>query len=251
MWRLFVLNLIIVFTQSVCRTPVATYAVKPVVEYNNYRITGNTNKNASLEQMLKPYSDSVNASMKEVIGLIATTLEKDLPEGTLNNIMADAMLHQSRKKWQLPIHIAVMNSGGVRLNQIPAGPLTKGKVFELMPFDNLLIVQEMTGAQLQELLNHIASRGGWPIAGATFGIKNKKAVEVRINGESIDQVRNYWVANTDYIINGGDGVQFLKPLPQLNKGYLIRDALMEYFLSFKERGQSIRVQLEKRITDVE
>jgi hypothetical protein len=32
-----------------------------------------------------------------------------------------------------------MNSGGIRLPEMPAGAITQGKIFELMPFDNLMV----------------------------------------------------------------------------------------------------------------
>jgi 2',3'-cyclic-nucleotide 2'-phosphodiesterase (5'-nucleotidase family) len=231
-----------------CRT---SYTSQSVV-YNNYRIAGTQAvTDSSLSFLLKPYADSVNKSMNAVIGFVETSLEKQQPEGTLGNVMADALLYQARIKFNLPVSVAMMNNGGVRLNQLPGGPLTKGKVYELMPFDNLLVVQQLTGSQLQVLLNHIANRNGWPIAGARFVIKDKTATNVLINGEPLDNQKQYFVANTDYIVNGGDNVEILKTIPQNNKGYLIRDALIEYFSSFKAKGQSITSRLENRITNAQ
>jgi 2',3'-cyclic-nucleotide 2'-phosphodiesterase (5'-nucleotidase family) len=222
------------------------------VLYNNYRVSAKQQEtDTTLSAFLRPYGDSVNNKMNEVIGFIETSLEKQQPEGTLGNIMADALLVQARAKFGLPVEVAMMNNGGVRLNQLPGGPLTKGKVYELMPFDNLLVVQPLTGSELQLLLNHIANRGGWPIAGASFVIKDKIATQVLINGIPLESGKNYLVANTDYIINGGDNVEILKTISQTNKGYLIRDALIEYFSSFKKKGEPIRSKLENRITNAQ
>jgi 2',3'-cyclic-nucleotide 2'-phosphodiesterase (5'-nucleotidase family) len=243
--RLFFLLLLVVIS---CRTP---YTSKSLL-YSNYRISGNQQlSDTALIDLLRPYADSVNKSMNEVIGFIETSLEKQQPEGTLGNLMADAMLFQSRQKFNMPVEVAMINNGGVRLNQLPGGPLTKGKVYELMPFDNLLVVQQLTGSQLQILLNHVANRGGWPVSGVSFVIKDKMATNVLVNQVPLDNAQLYMVANTDYIVNGGDNVEILKKIPQQNKGYLIRDALVEYFSSFKKKGLSISAKMENRITNAQ
>lgn len=238
----------IFFAVSSCHT---TYTSQSIF-YNNYAVSAKPQQtDTTFSAFLRPYADSVNSKMNEVIGFIETSLEKQQPEGTLGNIMADALLFQARAKFGVPVDVAMMNTGGVRLNQLPGGPLTKGKVYELMPFDNLLVVQQLTGGELQVLLNHVANRGGWPIAGASFIIKDKKATQVFINGVPLENGKNYLVANTDYIVNGGDNVEILKTIQQTNKGYLIRDALIEYFSSFKNKGESIRSKIENRITNAQ
>jgi 2',3'-cyclic-nucleotide 2'-phosphodiesterase (5'-nucleotidase family) len=243
--RLFFMLFLVV---SSCHTPYSSQSVL----YNNYAISAKQQEtDTTLSAFLRPYADSVNSKMNEVIGFIEASLEKQQPEGTLGNIMADALLFQARSKFGVPVEVAMMNSGGVRLNQLPGGPLTKGKVYELMPFDNLLVIQQLTGSQLQVLLNHVANRGGWPIAGASFIIKDKTATQVLINGIPLENQKNYLVANTDYIVNGGDNVEILKTIQQTNKGYLIRDALIEYFSSFKKKGEPIRSKLENRITNAQ
>jgi 2',3'-cyclic-nucleotide 2'-phosphodiesterase (5'-nucleotidase family) len=243
-----VLFFCLLFTVISCHTPYASESVS----YNTYRITGNQQSvDTAVADLLRPYADSVNKSMNEVIGFLETTLEKQQPEGTLGNLMADAMLFQSREKFNLPVEVAMVNNGGVRLNQLPGGPLTKGKVYELMPFDNLVVVQQLTGSQLQILLNHVANRGGWPISGVSFTIKEKMATNVLINGIPLDNAQLYMVANTDYIVNGGDNVEILKKIPQNNKGYLIREALVEYFSSFKKKGLPISAKMENRITNAQ
>lgn len=54
---------------------------------------------------------------------------------------------------------------------MPKGDVTRGRIFEIMPFDNLLILQKLKGTVLQEFLDIIATDGGWPVAGITMQIK--------------------------------------------------------------------------------
>lgn len=197
--------------------------------------------------LVRPYGDSVKTRMEQVVGTLGMSLEKDMPSSTLGNFMADAYLTMARKKFSQPVAAAMMNYGGIRLNQLPAGPITRGKIFELMPFDNILVVQELTGHQLQSLLDLTAARGGWPVAGLRMQIKNKKAVTVFVGDEPLDTQKKYWIANSDFVASGGDNASMLKILPQVSKGYLVRDALFDYIQTFTLEGKPIMANSEKRV----
>lgn len=224
---------------------------RPVaLQYKEYRIS-NTQVDSSLVRFLQPYSDSVNHSMNLVIAQLANDLEKKQPEGTLGNLMVDAVKSMAEKKYATNIDIAFVNTGGIRLSSIKSGPITKGKVFELMPFDNILVLQKLNGKILKELLDHIAGRGGWPVAGMTMKINNGKAVDILINGFPINENKIYTVAHSDYTANGGDNCTMLRAIPQINNGYLLRDALLDYFSLFTKEGKEISVSLQNRVTNVQ
>jgi 2',3'-cyclic-nucleotide 2'-phosphodiesterase (5'-nucleotidase family) len=219
------------------------------VEYKDYRVVEPVTVDSSLVSLLQPYTDSVNKSMNDVIGVSDKSLDKALPECTLGNIMADALLVKSREKFHTNVDAAFMNYGGIRLTQITPGPVTKRKVYELMPFDNIVIVQKVNGEVLQQFLDHIAKRGGWPVSGMKFRIKNQKAVDIMIQDKPIDKTAVYSIVNSDYVANGGDECIMLKNIPQQNIGYLVRDALMEYFASFKANGKNITANIENRVVN--
>jgi 2',3'-cyclic-nucleotide 2'-phosphodiesterase (5'-nucleotidase family) len=204
-----------------------------------------------MQLLMKPYRDSIEKTMNEVVGYAGKTLEKKQPEGSLGNFMADAMLYGARTKFNLPVDVSMINSGGIRITQLPQGAVTRGKVFELMPFDNLIVVQELKGSELQQMLDITASRGGWPTAGLTMQIKDKKAVNVKINGAPLDNNKVYLVANSDYVANGGDDAAVLKALPQKNLGYLFRDAIFDYIRFLKLQGKDISAQEENRVSNAQ
>jgi len=219
--------------------------------YNDYAITGTLPRDSSLIQLLKPYSDSVNANMNEVVAVSDMALIKKQPDGSLGKFMADAMLFAARKNWSIPVDAAFVNSGGVRISQLPKGPVTSGKVFELMPFDNILILQQMSGDALQQFLNFVAAKGGWPVAGIAFQIHNGKATNVLIGGTPLDKAKTYTIANSDYIANGGDDAEMLKSIPQQNTGYLMRQAIFDYIADLKKSGKNISVTSETRISNAQ
>lgn len=215
--------------------------------YNDYRITQASPKDSALNQLLKKYADSVNSTMNGVIGTIATSLSKAQPEGALGNFMTDAMLAMTRKKFNQPVDAAFVNYGGIRLTQLPEGPVTTGKIFELMPFDNLVVLLPLKGDLLQTFLDHVASRGGWPVAGLQFTIANNKATHVLIGGKPLNISTTYHIAISDYVANGGDDCTMLKPIPQVNIGYILRDALLEYVKMQTAQGKKIDAKVEGRV----
>ena len=242
-----VLFSVLVFLGSSCHT---TYRAQ-ALEFADYRINQSQGNDPSLLEVIKPYSDSVNKSMNDIIGFADKSMDKKSPESTLGNFMVDAFYIMAGEKFRTKVDVAFMNFGGIRLTQLPAGAVTRGKIFELMPFDNLLIIQRIKGSVLQQFLDQVAARGGWPVAGMTMQIKDKKAVNVMIGGQPLDPNRVYAVVNSDFVANGGDDASVLRPIPQENIGYLMRDALFDYIIKLKSQGKNISAELENRVTNAE
>ena len=217
------------------------------LEYNTYRISASQQKDSAVLHVIKPYSDSVNKSMNDVVGFAERSLEKKQPEGTLGNFMVDAFFTMAKEKYGTVVDAAFLNHGGIRLPQLPAGDVTRGKIFELMPFDNLLLLQKLKGDVLQQFLDFIASKGGWPMAGITMQIRDNKAINVKVGGKPLDQNAIYVTANSDFLANGGDNANMLRGIPQLSNGYLMRDALFDYIRWLKAQGKNINANLENRV----
>ena len=225
-----------------------TTQVPKQVSYLGYSVSPKIKSDTALINLLQPYSIEVNRTMNNVIGFTPSTMTKRLPESGLGNFMADCMKEMASQKFGLPVDIAFMNQGGIRAS-INKGNITVGNVYELMPFDNLLVIQELKGAVIEALMNHIASDGGWPISkGSSFKIKNKQAVDIMINGKPLDRNATYLTANSDYLAQGGSDAAMLKPFPFQNKGYLIRDALIEYIKQITVSGKPIDAKIENRVT---
>ncbi len=230
-----------------CKTAYQTSAV----QYKDYRINTKQPANTEINNLLKPYSDSVNKSMNDVVAVAGMALEKKQPEGTLGNLLADAMLSKAKEKYKTHVDACFLNSGGIRLPSIAAGNITKGKIFELSPFDNIIVLLNVDGKTLQQFLDTAVMKGGWPTAGATYQMKDKKAINIKVGGNSITSNGEYTIAVVDYLANGGDNCEMLKKLPQQNNGYLFRDAVIEYFTDMQKQGKQIISKIENRVTNAE
>ena len=216
----------------------ALYQPASKVTYSKYDVKPGTGV-SSMQTMLAPYAANVNQTMNTVIGSLAQPLEKKMPESSLGFFMTDAYLYQAEKVFGQKVDLAFMNNGGIRINSLPAGKITVGSIYELMPFDNLLVLLELNGSQLQALMDHIATRGGWPVSGGTYKVVNKKAVDIKVNNAALSPSGKYVIAISDYIANGGDDCVMLKNIPQVNKGYLQRDALIDYVKEKCASGQPL------------
>jgi 2',3'-cyclic-nucleotide 2'-phosphodiesterase (5'-nucleotidase family) len=223
-----------------------SFSQTAIIDFDDYKIDSQTKVDSSIIRMLMPYKDSIQHSMSTVIGFSLKGLTKKQPESALGNFMADGMKFMAEKKINKKIDVAFVNYGGIR-SYLPKGDITVGMIYELMPFDNLIVLQEVKGSVLQQYLDKIAARDGWPVSGIQMGIKDKKAVNIFIGNQPFSKNTTYLVANSDYIANGGDDCEMLRGIDQININYLFRDALIEYVLVMTRQGKSIDITTENRI----
>lgn len=239
--NLFAIFLVLVSFFSCITSP-------PHVSYLNYKINTQPNDNNDFSKMLAPYKDSLGKTMDVVIGFSVNGLTKKQPESVLGNFMTDAIKTMAEKKYNKKVEAAFINFGGIR-SYIPKGEVTIGKIFELMPFDNLIVLQELNGIQLKTFLNRVCEKGGFPVSeGLTYSIKEKKLGEVFVNGKPVEDNATYTIANSDYIANGGDNCEMLKTIARQNKNYLMRDALIEYVQQLTQDGKTVDAKIENRVT---
>jgi len=243
--KFFLLSSSIIFLFS-CQTG---YFVTSVEDSQQKFDESYTKQDEAIETEILPYRIELEASMNEILVVCAKNLPKEKPESLLGNLLADASIAIAEQYTQSKIDAGIMNYGGIRVPSISAGNVTLGNVYEVMPFDNYLVTLDMSGLILNEVLQKIAAGGGWPLAGIQFKIKDGQAVDIKIQGAPLDLNKNYVVAISDYLANGGDNLEMLKELPQQNTNVLLRDAFIEYFKQINARGELLDAAIEKRIVN--
>jgi 2',3'-cyclic-nucleotide 2'-phosphodiesterase (5'-nucleotidase family) len=244
--RILLSCLILLLAGTACQT-----RYRPLALAYDSRLVQKVAPDTAMLRFLEPYSSKVGATMNDVIGRLERDLQKQSPDGSLGHFLADSYLEMARRRFDPAVQVAFINSGGVRIPAIQSGPVRRGTIYEVMPFDNLLVILRVSGVQLQGYLDHIASEGGGGVAGLTMKIKGKRAVDVTVAGRPLDPAATYVMANSDYTVGGGGGYQGLRSLPANKTGYLLRDATIDYCLSFHQKGEPIPVPSEKRITNVQ
>ena len=161
--------------------------------------------------------------------------------------MTDAYLEMARKKMDPKIAIAFMNTGGVRLPDLPAGPITRGKIYELMPFDNVMVSLKIKGNILKQYLDTLAADDGVLESGMTLQIVNKTAQQIMIGAKPLDPDAEYTIVHSDYVVIN---TVLLKNIARKTNGYLLRDALIDYVRLNDSQGKKVKVLNTDRITYV-
>ena len=235
--------LIAIFIAISCSTSYKTENV----QYSHYRIQQYDEGSKSLASIVKPYSDSVNKLMNVVIGYNDAKLEKKRQGNTLGFFITDAYLEMAKQKLDPKVDAAFMNSGGIRLPEMPAGAITQGKIFELMPFDNLMVLLKMKGSLLKQYLDTLASNEGVIESGITMQIVDKTAQQILVGGKPLDLNADYTIVNSDYVVMNSN---LLKNITRRSNGYLLRDALLDYVKFINSQNKKVTVANIERVSYV-
>jgi 2',3'-cyclic-nucleotide 2'-phosphodiesterase (5'-nucleotidase family) len=192
-------------------------------------VNDSVGEDPAMLQMVAPYSEEMDAQISEVVGRAEAEIREGRPEGPLGTFAAEAMLSVVQGLTDRPVDMALTNNGGLR---VPIGPgdITVGKMFELMPFDNMMIVLDLSAAQVDELAQRLAGLGGDPIAGFSFTITaDEKAADIKVGGKALDPNRTYRLVTSDYLANGGGPYEVLWDAKVRDEvAYLLRDAFTEH-----------------------
>ena len=203
---------------------------------------------ADIEAMIAPYREQLEEQLAVVLGHAEGDFSKDDPEGTLDNLVAEALLHAARRHADDTVHVSLVNEGGLRV-PLAAGPILMRHAYELLPFENFVTVLSLSGRQMERLADQIAATTGEPIAGWTMELDGDDAVGVLVDGEPIDPDRVYRLATVDYLVNGGGDWSVLWEVEagaREDLDILIRAAFVEYL---SEKG-TVAPVLDGRIRRV-
>lgn len=225
---------------------VQVYGQQIKIVSENIAVTAQAPKDSMLVRMILPYKDSMEQAMKKVVGFCLQGMFKKQPESSIGNFLTDAMRWAAKQQFNdTTVDLAIMNYGGIR-SSFAKGDVTLKQIFEVMPFDNMLVLQNVSGAVLMQLINKASEKGGWPVSGISVKFKNKVCSELLVKGKPIDSTANYVIAISDYLANGGDDCKFLKGISYKNIGLTIRDAIITYTKWLTKQGKPIDTKVEKR-----
>lgn len=194
----------------------------------------------ALDSIIHPYRTKVDAIMQEVIGFADSNFVSSAPNSVLSNFVVDAVFKKGLQSAQAyfpemnPSNtIGLLNFGGIRAS-ISKGDITIGNIFEIMPFDNIIMVLKIDYSKIDQLLNYLYEKGGQPISNATATLSTTTK-ELKINSQSLTKNQPIYIITSDYLSSGGDKMDFLlNPLKKWDTGILIRNALID---EIRENGK--------------
>ena len=207
----------------------------------NIEINQQVLSDSSIVKYYQPFKKNLEESlMNTPISYSPETYKKNDGElnSTLSNMFADATYEMSNpvfnKMSGKNIDIVLLNNGGIR-SIISKGNISEKTAFELMPFENSIVVLELNGLSIIKMIDYLRKvKLQHPISGLQITLNNDYSVnEVKINGVSIENEKKYYVATTDYLLEGGDKMYFLAETTKTTDiNYKMRDILIDYFKKY-------------------
>jgi 2',3'-cyclic-nucleotide 2'-phosphodiesterase (5'-nucleotidase family) len=158
--------------------------------------------------------------------------------------IADTMRARAAEAVGAPVRFALTNAGGVRGN-LRAGDIKVGDIFEVMPFENEMVVVELTGAEVMSAVKEgLVRRGGEPCSGVkavVTGTPQSPVLAVTwADGSAIDPQAMVKVATSDYLFNGGDSIPSLrKGRRAYTTGLTIRQILLDACRALDKAGKPL------------
>ena len=156
------------------------------------------------------FIDSVKAAIDQdyakVIGTLKTDWNRGHGESGIGNFIADA------QREAVPADVGFMNSSGIR-KDLAAGPITKRDIFEILPFRNILVKFELTGKQIQSIVEYyIKEHSGIQTSGIQCDWKKRGDGSIEferflVNGRPLDSNKIYTGAASDYMM--GEATRYL------------------------------------------
>ncbi len=198
---------------------------------------------------IRPLKDSMDCLLNEVIGYAPEPMSARAPESPLLNWAADALLFPVRVQQPDRADFAVVNVGGLRCSW-PAGDITVRSVFELMPFENQVVVLTLSGENVELLANQMAAQGGQGVSGMTFVINGSDmtAHDIRVQGKPVERDRDYFVVTSDYLSGGADGMGALALFKdRVYTGNKIRAQYIDYIKTLTVNNQPVAAVCDGRV----
>ncbi len=191
----------------------------------------------SIQNFITPYHDRVEQILDSTLSYAPFLISKtdDPYNTTAGNLMADVLLEQTgpifKQRTGNDLDFVLLNHGGIR-SVISKGNISARTAYEVMPFENTVVVVGLKGEQVLEMVDYlIKSKRAHPVAGIQIVLNKDNSVnKISINGQPLEKNKTYYVATSDYLVNGGDNMNFFKEaVSKTETDYKIRNAMIDYF----------------------
>ena len=242
-WILFFFSFLIIACKN------NSYEVSKI-NAKQLKIVNEVKQDSSIIQLFTPYKKKMTNEITKSLSFSPKILERTDGnlQSTLGNLVADLSYEKAnelfKNKTGKTVDFSMSNYGGIRA-AIMKGDGTVSNAFELMPFDNTLVVVELNYDKIKALFNYfVAKKRAHPLSkNIQLTIKND-SYNVLINGKAIKKDKTYFVATSNYLQKGGDGMIFFsEPESLFDSNFLIRDAIVDYF----ESKDTLSANLDNRV----
>ncbi|MBL3548441.1 5'-nucleotidase C-terminal domain-containing protein [Chryseobacterium sp. KMC2] len=231
---------------TACKTA-STLQLANVQPQQNISINNELKNDEEFVKVIEPYKEKLDREMNQKISHTNVDLTKQGDNSNLGNLLADYTF-EGGNEWakinlKKNVDAALINIGGIRTT-IGKGDIMLKNVFEVMPFENEMIIVKMKGTDLQGLFDYYAkTQVNNPVSHLYIETKNGQLNQSLINGQKIDTDKDYYIATSDYLALGGDNMKFFAKGESIPTGIKLRDLFIEYFKKTPEVVPNTDVRL--------
>lgn len=241
----FLLLGIALFSLTACKT--TSLQVANVQTQKNISINQDLKANEDFAKFIEPYTQKLNKEMNQKISYTQVDLTKEGDNSNLGNLLADYTFDGAdvwaKANLNKSIDAALINIGGIRTT-IGKGDILLKNVFEVMPFENEVIIVKFKGSDLQGLFDYYAkNQKNNPVSHLYIETNKGTISKSLINGNAVNPTQDYYIATSDYLALGGDNMKFFAKGESIPTGIKLRDLFIEYF----KKNQQINPKEEVRL----
>lgn len=227
----FLLLGIALLSLTACKT--TSLQVANVQTQKNISINKELKDDEGFAKFIEPYTLKLNKEMNQKISYTQVNLTKEGDNSNLGNLLADYTFDGAdvwtKANFNKNVDAALINIGGIRTT-IGKGDILLKNVFEVMPFENEVIIVKMKGSDLQGLFDYYAkTQVNNPVSHLYIETNNGQLTKTLINGKVVDPNQDYYIATSDYLALGGDNMKFFSKGESIPTGIKLRDLFIDYF----------------------
>lgn len=210
-------------------------------------------KSATVQQIQRIVDERKAQGKKyteRIVGRLASALDNPRAECGLGNLIADGILEYGRQQgWRSDV--SFYNMAGVRA-PLPAGDISYGQLYQVLPFSNVVVNLDLTGKQLRAVFEAASgSAGRLHVGGATYAYHfenppGQRLLAATVGGQPLDDARVYHVATIDYLYGGGDGHTEFKDATNVIYGDIEVDAVAAYMTVHSPLDPKVEGRIQQR-----
>jgi 2',3'-cyclic-nucleotide 2'-phosphodiesterase/3'-nucleotidase len=184
---------------------------------------------STIAALITRWGQDVERASQTPIGLCVSKLGNVRGgESLIGSLVADVMRSVTRSD------VALQNNGGLRA-ELPEGPVTRGLIYQVIPFENSIVTLDLTGAEIRQVLEEsLAAERVIQVSGIRYRFDLGRTAGSRVTtllneiGKPLDERRTYRVACNDFMAAGGDDLLTLaRARTKVDTEINLRDALEE------------------------
>lgn len=227
----FLLLGIALLSLTACKT--TSLQVANVQTQKNISINKELKDDEGFAKFIEPYTLKLNKEMNQKISYTNVDLTKEGDNSNLGNLLADYTFDGAdvwvKANLNKNVDAALINIGGIRTT-IGKGDILLKNVFEVMPFENEVIIVKMKGSDVQGLFDYYAkTQVNNPVSHLYIETNNGQLTKTLINGKAVNPTQDYYIATSDYLALGGDNMKFFSKGESIPTGIKLRDLFIDYF----------------------